>query len=112
MLLFLLGAETSVWLYLGPVLAGLGGLGVGWGALWAQRNKSKTDKVDYHNSLLTAMQGHLNYMSAENESQRKRLDALSEQVRTCQNDKYEMQVKLAEYERKWEERLRGATPTA
>ena len=100
----------NIWLYLGPLLAGLGGLGVGVGNVWAQRNKSKTDKVDYHNSLLTSMQGHLDYMSKENESQRKRLDLLAEQVQKCQNDKYEMQTKLAEYERKWEERLRGTTP--
>lgn len=100
----------NVWIYLGPLLAGLGGLGVGVGNVWAQRNKSKMDKVEYHNSLLVSMQGHLDYMSKENESQRTRLDALTEQVRIYQNDKYEMQAKLAEYERKWEERLRGTTP--
>lgn len=108
---FLLAATTS-WAWLGPILAAFGGVATGVAAVMAQRNKAKTDKVDYHNSLLGAMQQHLAYMSGENESQRKRLDDLTTQVQRCQNDKYEMQVKLAEWERKWEEKLRGSNPSA
>lgn len=100
----------TVWVYLGPVLAGLGAVAAGSAGIWAQKNKSKTDKVDYHNSLLVAMQTHLNSLSTENESLRNRVDSLSSQVQRCQNDKYEMQQQLVAWERKWEEKLRGSTP--
>lgn len=105
---YLIGLNiNSLWPAIGPIFAGLGGALAGAAAVWSQRNKSKSDAADYHNSLLEAMRQHLAYVSGENVSLRKRVDTLSEQVHTCQQDKFEMQRLLAEWERKWEARFRG-----
>jgi len=102
-------AAENLWQWAAPIMTALGALIGGAGVLWAQRNGTKTLKIDYNNNLLEKMQEMLAYMSKENESLRGRVDALTTQVQTCQNDKYEMQRQLRDWERKWEDKLSGTT---
>jgi len=112
----LLGAQLSDIALIGTAIGSVGALLVGLAALLTRGDAVKKAKVDYHEQTLNALQTHMGTLSGDNESLRKRqdlmqkkLDGMEEQLRKCQNDKYDMQRQLAEWEQKWEAKINEGT---
>lgn len=97
------------WVLIGPVLAGFSAVLGAIGGIMGTRRGARADHEAYNNSLSQNMQKFMEYVSKENESLRGRVDSLDQQVRKCQDDKFEMQKQLGDWERKWEDKLSGTS---
>lgn len=103
--LHLIAAGASDFALIGTAIGSVGALLVGLAALLTRGDAVKKAKVDYHEQTINALQTHMQTLAAENDSFRNRVDLLEAKVNKCQEDKFEMQRQLNEWERKWEEKI-------
>lgn len=113
MMLALAGILSEVnWGIVAPIVGGVGLFLTGFAQLYGGRTKVKEVTLNHHDTLLAAMQSHLDYMSARDTMNVQRIDRLVEHTNQCEKENLELRLLVetsrrekVESERKLQEQI-------